>query len=238
MQLRNTSVCALGTRPLQGPRRQTRAEGDGPKHRKHLRGSERGRGRGSGKGPSRGRTTGSPRGPSGRVPAGRGAKVRGSSVFQEPTHLLSAHRPPKLGPAVLQTACGLAGRLLAGSSNGGAGREAEGAEGPDPPGRFLPAPASPERHPSQASGAQQRRCLPEAAGSPVYSLPTSCKSSLRTAPRRACLLSEVQGSALWGPSKFPSFSGFSLCSLSPKGSTCVLWLLPHDTIGYSCMPFQ
>lgn len=167
-----------------------------------------GGGGGSGKGPSRGRTTGSPRGPPGRVPAGRGAKVRGSSVFQEPTHLLSAHRPPKLGPAVLQTACGLAGRLLAGSSNGGAGREAEGAEGPDPPGRFLPAPASPERHPSQASGAQQRRCLPEAAGSPMYSLPTSCKSSFRTPPRERVSSRRSKVLLCGVPLSFPVFLVF------------------------------
>lgn len=98
-------------------------------------------------------------------------------------------------------------------------------------------------------------CVPRASPQPSFRSPaealpsrSSRKSNVQSShllqkqlqdpPSGACLLSEVQGSALWGPSKFPSFSGFSLCSLSPKGSTCVLWLLPHDTIGYSCMPFQ
>lgn len=237
MQLRNTSVCALGTRPLQGPRRQTRAEGDGPKHRKHLRGSERGRGgereRPQQRSDHRVSTRTARAGPSGSGSKGPGEqRVPGTD-------------PPALGSSPSQAwPCGSADRMWA-CRPAPSGLLQRGCWKGSRRGRR----AGPSREIPTCS------CVPRASPQPSF------RSPAEALPSRSSRKSSVQSSHLLqkqpqdrpsesvsplggprfcsvGPSKFPSFSGFSLCSLSPKGSTCVLWLLPHDTIGYSCMPFQ
>ena len=95
--------------------------------------------------------------------------------------------------------------------------------------------ASPQPRFVRPAAAMPCSCLAVAAESLVYSLSNSCITSFTAAPQRQCLILRGQVSALWDPSKSLHFFGYSLCSLSPRGSSCFLQLLPPYTLLKYCL---